>query len=76
MIFNIEELKEILKKLNNPPSILIFCPSSIIDNLKEQWDEKIAKAQFYPVNEYIDNEKIWIIPENEIKKSKFPILTF
>lgn len=75
MDFNIKEFEETVKDLiekTNKPYIIVCCPSSIIDTLKEQWNEEIAIARFVPCD--YGEDKIFVIPTEELEKSiKFVI---
>lgn len=75
MDFNIKEFEKTVKYLiekTNKPYIIVYCPSSIIDTLKEQWNEEIAIARFVPFD--YGEDKIFVIPTEELEKSiKFVI---
>ena len=66
MEFNTSALEELVKKMEKP-SVIIFCPPSIVDNLKERWDRNVADAEFKPCP-FIDEDKIYVIPVEELIK--------
>ena len=64
MNFNIDELENIVKKIETRQPIIIYCPVKIVKYLKEQ----LPKVQF--VSFPYDNDKIYIISVEE-KPIKF-----
>lgn len=65
MEFNIKDLEELVEKINKP-SVVIYCPSSIVDYLKMNWDEKMPKAQFYSYD--YEDDKIYVLPAEEMER--------
>ena len=69
MEFNIYEFKKFVEDMQKP-SFIAFCPPSIIDDLKERWDNTIAKIDFQPMPYSTDGlpdigDKIYLIPVEE-----------
>ena len=70
MEFNKKDLEMLIDKIYHEkptPSMHMFCPPSIIDDIKEYWDNNgPVKAEFH-ASPYED-DRIWIIPKEELEK--------
>ena len=70
MKFSKEDLDMLLDRIYHEtltPSIHMFCPPSIIDYMKEHWDnDGPVKAEIHP-SPYED-DKIYVIPKEELEK--------
>ena len=64
MKFDISALEEVVKEMQTP-SVFILCPPQIVDDLKERWDKSVANAEFKS-SPYIDEDKIYVIPKEEL----------
>ena len=70
MEFNIKDLEMLVDKIYHEkltPSMHMFCPPSIIDWMKEHWDnDGPVKAEIHP-SPYED-DRIWVIPKEELER--------
>lgn len=70
MEFNMQDFDMLIDKIYREtltPSMHMFCPPSIIDYMKEHWDnDGPVKAELH-TSPY-DDDRIWVIPKEELEK--------
>lgn len=70
MTFNAKKLEMLIDKIYHEkltPSMHMFCPPSIIDDIKEHWDNNgPVKAEFHVSP--CEDDRIWVIPKEELEK--------
>lgn len=72
MEFDINAFKKLIQEMQKP-SVIAFCPPAIVDDLKERWDETIAKVDFRPMpystSDLPDTgDKIYLFPTETVKE--------